>query len=70
MTTSQQHDDPRWDNRIPWYLRHSGVAVSGKRDSWLELIGHRIDDLLSWSRAFEVVIGESVAHSVRASFGT
>ena len=46
MTSSQHNnDDPRWGGRIPWYLRHPGAAVSGNVDSWLGLVGQRIERL-------------------------
>jgi hypothetical protein len=49
MTHSQPIDDPRWDNRVPWYLRHSGIAVSGNLDQWLTLIGQRVERLFNFS---------------------
>ena len=46
MTSSQHNNnDPRWGGRIPWYLRHPGAAFSGNVDSWLGLVGQRIERL-------------------------
>jgi len=38
-------EDARWGDRVPWYLRHAGSAVSGNVDSWLELVGQRLEKL-------------------------
>ena len=45
MASSQCSDDPRWDNRIRWYLRHTGATVGGNLDLWLDLVGQRVERL-------------------------
>lgn len=44
-------EDARWGDRVPWYLRHAGIAVSGNVDSWLELVGQRIERLFLFNEA-------------------
>jgi hypothetical protein len=49
MTSSQHGDDTRWDNRVPWYLRHPGATVNGNVDLWLDLVGQRIERLFNFN---------------------
>ena len=47
--SDSQGEDARWDNRVPWYLRHPGAALSGNVDLWLDLVGQRVERLFTFN---------------------
>lgn len=53
-----RHDDPapdgsdlRWDGRIPWYLRYPSASIAGDMESWMRLVGQRLERFFLFNEA-------------------
>jgi hypothetical protein len=43
--------DRRWDGRIPWYLRYPRASIAGEMESWLDLVGRRLERFFMFNEA-------------------